>query len=599
MRLLINNKYFEKFLFNRLFVNNFKIVILLKSKIALVGLFPINSSASFENLLLIHLFISFINFKGDAISKINLINTNDNNNFYTFNDFIEDNKDKIKNNEFKNITNIDCLEISIYDKYFLKYCIIHFETVFDILTKREDIDLTYTKFINLYIIDINSEQLLFDLNKIQKINNRKYYNDKNLYKEILFHSRQLYQSYIEKYSMRFTKIDSSQRFVKFECTSTYPRLLFVIKFIPVLKGIIIVHIYNKKKLSRITNNNLLSINHENKYKEFDLVFGSFLNENGGMDLKYVMPKKLTEIEKFCEEFFITIRINDMFKLNDPQKEFKYFNYNIIKIINEIPIDIVNNDMQTIFEYINDKIKEKYMEDYEKNKKKVNKKNSTNNGMNTNDDKKITNRNESFEKLLIIDKNIIYNDLFRDNLTLQISEKKNNFSTIKSNRNIINILREPPEKNLTNNYIKKNNNNTQIKEDKSKQSEIKTLNLMEDSYLISKDEDCSNNIMIDNLSLISKIKKNNNSFKMLSKHYKKDNSNLKTLKFQDLLNSSSNKNDFNSIINKKDQSRNIEESESDIINKETNKNLIIKKDSEKKGKTKNRLKMFNNESDDPI
>lgn len=595
MRLLINNKYFEKFLFNRLFVNNFKIVILLKSKIALVGLFPINSSASFENLLLIHLFISFINFKGDAISKINLINTNDNNNFYTFNDFIEDNKNKIKNNEFKNITNIDCLEISIYDKYFLKYCIIHFETVFDILTKREDIDLTYTKFINLYIIDINSEQLLFDLNKIQKINNRKYYNDKNLYKEILFHSRQLYQSYIEKYSMRFTKIDSSQRFVKFECTSTYPRLLFVIKFIPVLKGIIIVHIYNKKKLSRITNNNLLSINHENKYKEFDLVFGSFLNENGGMDLKYVMPKKLTEIEKFCEEFFITIRMNDMFKLNDPQKEFKYFNYNIIKIINEMPIDIVNNDMQTIFEYINDKIKEKYMEDYEKNKKKMNKKNSTNNGMNKNDD----NRNESFEKLLIIDKNIIYNDLFRDNLTLQISEKKNNFSTIKSNRNIINILREPPEKNLTNNYIKKNNNNTQIKEDKSKQSEIKTLNLMEDSYLISKDEDCSNNIMIDNLSLISKIKKNNNSFKMLSKHYKKDNINLKTLKFQDLLNSSSNKNDFNSIINKKDQSRNIEESESDIINKETNKNLIIKKDNEKKGKTKNRLKMFNNESDDPI
>ena len=599
MRLLINNKYFEKFLFNRLFVNNFKIVILLKSKIGLVGLFPINSSASFENLLLIHLFISFINFKGDAISKINLINTNDNNNFYTFNDFIEDNKDKIKNNEFKNITNIDCLEISIYDKYFLKYCIIHFETVLDILTKREDIDLTYTKFINLYIIDINSEQLLFDLNKIQKINNRKYYNDKNLYKEILFHSRQLYQSYIEKYSMRFTKIDSSQRFVKFECTSTYPRLLFVIKFIPVLKGIIIVHIYNKKKLSRITNNNLLSINHENKYKEFDLVFGSFLNENGGMDLKYVMPKKLTEIEKFCEEFFITIRINDMFKLNDPQKEFKYFNYNIIKIINEIPIDIVNNDMQTIFEYINDKIKEKYMEDYDKNKKKMNKKNSTNNGMNTNDDKKITNRNESFEKILIIDKNIIYNDLFRDNLTLQISEKKNNFSTIKSNRNIINILREQPEKNLTNNYIKKNNNNTQIKEDKSKQSEIKTLNLMEDSYLISKDEDCSNNIMIDNLSLISKIKKNNNSFKMLSKHYKKDNINLKTLKFQDLLNSSSNKNDFNSIINKKDQSRNIEESESDIINKETNKNLIIKKDNEKKGKTKNRLKMFNNESDDPI
>ena len=106
-------------------------------------------------------------------------------------------------------------------------------------------------------------------------------------------------------------------------------------------------------------------------------------------------------------------------------------------------------------------------------------------------------------------------------------------------------------------------------------------------------------MIDNLSLISEIKKNNNSFKMLSKYYKKDNSNLKTLNLQDLLNSTSNKNDFNSIINKKDKTRNIEESESDIINKETNKNLIIKKDGEKKGKNKNKIKMFNNESDYPI
>ena len=67
-----------------------------------------------------------------------------------------------------------------------------------------------------------------------------------------------------------------------------------------------MHLYYQSKLSRQNNNNI-SINHENKYKEVDLVFGSFFGENGDMDLKYVMPKKLANIEKFLEEFFLTTR----------------------------------------------------------------------------------------------------------------------------------------------------------------------------------------------------------------------------------------------------------------------------------------------------
>ena len=142
-------------------------------------------------------------------------------------------------------------------------------------------------------------------------------------------------SYISKYGSRFIKGDTSQRFIKVECTSTYPRILFIIKFIPVLKGIIIVHVYYQSKLSRGNNNSNsnISMNNENKYKEVDLVFGSFFGDNGEMDLKYIMPKKLGNIEKFIEEFILTTRTSDLFKLNEPLKEFKYFNYNIIKISN--------------------------------------------------------------------------------------------------------------------------------------------------------------------------------------------------------------------------------------------------------------------------
>jgi hypothetical protein len=467
-----NSENTDIFMFNRFITDKLKIVILLKSNIALVGVFPLKSSKGFHNLLLIHLYISLINFKGDSIKKLNLISkyiTDNNNHYYTYKEFIEENKDKISNNEYKNLSSIDFLEISIYDQYFLIYCIIHFKKVINILLKREDIDLAYTKFLNLYIIDISSNQLLFDLKKEQNVEIIKYFLNNNLFKEILYHSNQLYDSYIEKYSFKYSKSDSSQRFVKFECTSTYPRLLFIIKFLPILKGIVIVHIYYQKKLSRNTNSNSLSINPDNRYKEVDLVFGSYLNENQGLDLKYVMPKKLTEIEKFCEEFYITTRTCDLFKLNDPHKEFKYFNYNIINIINTISIDIKSNSQEKIFEYINDKIKTIYLEEHNKKVIKI-----------KHDDakKEENNKNENTDDIFLIDKNMIYNDLFKKNnnneknSTLQMNDKMINYSTIKSNKNIINILRESPQ-NSINNIIKK----------KKENEEIKTITLMNESNLI--------------------------------------------------------------------------------------------------------------------
>lgn len=550
-------------------------------------------------MLLIHLYISLINFKGDSINKINSINKYINEKkdikiYHTFIQFIEENKEKIKNNVLKSISMIDFLELLIYDRYFLKYCILHFEKVLTLLTKREDIDLTYTKFINLYMIDISTDEIIFDLDEIQKLINIKYYKNKNIYEEILYHSHQLYQSYIDKFSMKFSKGDSSHRFIKFECTSTYPRLLFIMRFIPVLKGVIIVHVYHQKKLSRISNHNL-SINQENRYKEFDLVFGSVLNETGSLDLKYIMPKKLMEIEKFCEEFFITTRNCEMFKLNEPSKEFKYFNYNIINTINSIPIDVVNDNNEKIFEYIDKQIKSKYIEEYNKiiNKKNENDENTIEKEENKSNNIVINriNRNNSIDKFLI-DKNIIYKDLFENNsnyINVQINEK-NDYSTIKSNKNIIKLLRES-DKIANNNAIKKNIN--QVKENKSIPSDIKTITLMSESNLLSKEDECSKNIMIENLSLISDIKKNDSYNHRLLPRYKKDNINLKKIKFQDLLNNSSNKNAFSSLQNIKEKSKIIEESESDAIDKENSNNLMIKNEEGSKGKLRSKLKLFDN------
>ena len=600
------------FLFNRFIINNYKITIMIKSKIALVGIFSLNSYRGFQNLLLIHLYISLINFKGDSITKLHMINTYINNSnkvdCFSFQEFRDEKSDEINNNNIKGVSRMDFLELSIYDDYFLKSCIIHFENVFNILTKRDDINLTFTKFLDLYIIDISSENLLFDLNEI--INNDLYYNNmsykyykiKNIYKEILFHSHQLNDSYISKYGSRFIKGDTSQRFIKVECTSTYPRILFIIKFIPVLKGIIIVHVYYQSKLSRGNNN--ISMNHENKYKEVDLVFGSFFGENGEMDLKYIMPKKLGNIEKFIEEFFLTTRTSDLFKLNEPLKEFKYFNYNIIKIINSLPADMINSSFQKIFEYINDKIKSKFKEENEKYKKKKLKKKSLYNNTfeenNENENNTLTIKkgrkkndiDDSLDKIFLIDKKILFNDLF-PNQTEKFVTIQNNFSTIKSNnKNIINILRE------SDSSIKNNNpRNKYIKEENNPMKEnTKTITLMSESNLISKDDEIINEDLSKDFSLISIIKKNENNNLLKLKYAKKENTNLKNLNLQEILNTSSSLNDKNI----KEKIKHTEESVSDLINKDFNSNkninISIKKKNikSKRGKPRSKLVLLDDD-----
>ena len=63
----------DSFSFNHFIINEYKVSIMIKSKIALVGIFYKNSSKGFQNLLLIHLYISLINFKGDSIIKLQIV----------------------------------------------------------------------------------------------------------------------------------------------------------------------------------------------------------------------------------------------------------------------------------------------------------------------------------------------------------------------------------------------------------------------------------------------------------------------------------------------------------------------------------------------
>jgi len=428
-----DNSLENEFIFKNIQNEKCKILFLIKNNLILVGTFPFSSSIQFQRLLLMHIFIALINFKGDFIScveKLNEYEDYEGNNYMNLKSFYNDKKSIITSKD----TN-DILEMLIFEYYFLKSLINHFLKVFNELFRKKDVNLKQIKLKNVYLLDVNSNKLILDMVKIQgsknSQKNKKYYKFEKLFEEILYHSKHLYNSYIREYDMKFTKEEEDFRFVKFECTSTYPRLLFIIKFIPVLKGIVIIHIYEQTKLSR-NNENSIQTQQGINLKEVDLLFGSFIKENPNLEFKYGAPKKLIYIEKFIEEFFITNRKDiGVFRLNNSNKSYKYVNYSVIKIINSCHISS-NAMIDDIFNDFNKKLKEEFIIDKSEDK----------------DDKSVS-ETKSIDNILELNNESLYNEIFEE------TQKKNSKLTIdKTSGNKIVISKID----LEDNSIKNNKNN---------------------------------------------------------------------------------------------------------------------------------------------
>ena len=436
-----DNSLENEFIFKNIQNEKCKILFLIKNNLILVGTFPFSSSIQFQRLLLMHIFIALINFKGDFIScveKLNEYEDYEGNNYMNLKSFYNDKKSIITSKD----TN-DILEMLIFEYYFLKSLINHFLKVFNELFRKKDVNLKQIKLKNVYLLDVNSNKLILDMVKIQgnknSQKNKKYYKFEKLFEEILYHSKHLYNSYIREYDMKFTKEEEDFRFVKFECTSTYPRLLFIIKFIPVLKGIVIIHIYEQTKLSR-NNENSIQTQQGINFKEVDLLFGSFIKENPNLEFKYGAPKKLIYIEKFIEEFFITNRKDiGVFRLNNSNKSYKYVNYSVIKIINSCHISS-NAMIDDIFNDFNKKLKEEFIIDKSEDK----------------DDKSVS-ETKSIDNILELNNESLYNEIFEE------TQKKNSKLAIdKTSGNKIVISKiDLEDSSIKNNKNNKNNINENL------------------------------------------------------------------------------------------------------------------------------------------
>ena len=450
------NEVKKNFITYTIYLRNYKIIYLFQNSQILVGKFKNNINKYYCHLCLKFVYISLINFKFDINEKISMLysNIDENNNInYNLNTYknidelyenqnnvnINENEKKLvfsynndiieeQNNEnsksWKTFSFNDYLEIKIYEKYFLKYLILHFNKIFELINHNEELILFNIKLKNIYFVDLERQEIIFDFQKINNntIKNIKYYKQGKIFRQCLLIAKKLENEYKKNLNphsqLEYINV-LIENFGKFECTSTYPRLSFYIKFLPILTGIAIIHIYSQKKLSRQieqnslnTNNNLknkYSVNKKNmKTLNYYYEFISLISNNNikGENLKYYEPDKLLDIQKFFFEFFIaSTKQNDIYYYLLKNRVSKYFNTDILNTINSVPSSILKEkSIEKVFFQINLKLENLFLKLFLNEQKNNNIIKKSKDNL-----KELINISKVFE----IEKEFILFDLFKD------------------------------------------------------------------------------------------------------------------------------------------------------------------------------------------
>ena len=297
-----------------------------------MSIFDKVSRNSIIKIFLFHFIISYLNFIKE-ISELIIVN----NRIYN-----------CSNEEIKN---------KIYEEFLFLPLKEHFQKICSTILKRKNTFQSNFKYQDFYVVELENPKILFSLssiinnNKIEKVNNID-----SLWKELIYHLNNLKNSYQEKFTNKFESSDYQDYFVKLEYTSTFPRLTFIIKFIPILRGIALIHIYSQNKISRSENENKV-------YKEFEIIYGNDVNKDSNhIEYRFNEPKIHKEIEMFFIEFYICSNSSiDLFFWK--KHDLKYFNFDFLMIIKNILIDEQNknnNDLDSIFYSIINKLYEEFL-----------------------------------------------------------------------------------------------------------------------------------------------------------------------------------------------------------------------------------------------
>ena len=457
-----------------------------------IGVFSIKTKTIIIKFYLLNFLITFINYLHERENII--FNTNINNNIY----------------------------IDIYKSFLF----LPFEKYFEFLSrkifKRQKLKFKNIFYKNYYLVELDSEKIIFSFQSLynKNINNGeggskyqlKIHKKEQIWNEILYHSHKLRKLYIDKYSLNFIEEHYQNYYVFVELKSTFPRRTFLIKFLPVLNGLALIHEYVQIKLSSIKGD-------EKIYKECESLYGFIddiksqnekINNNNQLILLKDEPIILKKVNLFfVKSLFVNFPSKELF--NWRNKKNIYISQEIMNIIDRHLISMNNYNNYNILKNIEKDLYKEYLEmiQTENKESEINSSNklirhclSDNDDINDNDisynERVLYNNNNYHEKLLLnIPKKFILTTLFDK---INYNNKNGNNINIKNiyTEKIKNILYD----NYNHNHSNRKKNYSNSKKEINKLSDILNDNISEftgtsNIYSQNKNDDNNNNNIYNN------------------------------------------------------------------------------------------------------
>ena len=293
-----------------------------------LGIFSQETKSAITRLFLLNMIVSFINY------------TDDKHEFFNSKQFNELNSLNKMNND--NYTAF--LQSKIYDTFLSIPLQIHFEWISKAIFKRRGL---YTKDIlykNFYLIDLDNDKIVLSLETLHdkysgKEPSLKISDHIDIWNDLIFHCHNLKSYYIRKNNKIFNKMDYLNFFVKIEFKATYPRRNFIIKFLPLLNGMCIIHEYIQFKLSTFEGEQYKT------YKEINIIHGYYAfntatqnNYNRYFENEHAIIK---QIHNFIVESLFCSNSSYFFFLSRKPKI--YFSEEILAIIDKEVNDFFKNN----------------------------------------------------------------------------------------------------------------------------------------------------------------------------------------------------------------------------------------------------------------
>jgi hypothetical protein len=142
----------NNFIFHKIYKEDEKLIFLYKTNFIFIGVFSNETRNVLIKTYLIHMYISFVNFNGEVMNIGKK----------TFN--IDSGS---KNNKSLDYAKNEYFQLRVYELFFARHIISHFDRVFQYIVRKEEIYLSNIKFKNMYVIDLSTNLIIFDLLSIR------------------------------------------------------------------------------------------------------------------------------------------------------------------------------------------------------------------------------------------------------------------------------------------------------------------------------------------------------------------------------------------------------------------------------------------------